>query len=269
MSEQHESSGEEESNPLEDEAREETREESVPGKRQRRRIRRAAAWAGAGVALCLLLWTARSCRHVPSGLKTPVTKGAPAGPQYPDPPGIVLHNSDSPAVYHGIPINAAALERIHAHDHPNWRTEWNGKIYYIGYHYVILPDGTIQQGRPDHCPGTHARKHNNYIGICLIGAFGHRRRWWPSEPTPEQLKSVLSLCEKLMSKYHIPPEMVVRHRDVNQTDCPGERFPYGHIQTALKAYATLHPETRPLPGSIQPSIRAASVAAMPPVRVQP
>lgn len=40
----------------------------------------------------------------------------------------------------------------------------------IGYHYVILPDGTIEKGRALGKPGAHAKGHNHdSIGTCLIG----------------------------------------------------------------------------------------------------
>ena len=36
---------------------------------------------------------------------------------------------------------------------------------------LLLTDGTIEQGRPDTCLGMHARTYNDWIGICVIGAF--------------------------------------------------------------------------------------------------
>ena len=174
------------------------------------------------------------------------------------PPGIVLHHSESPAVYHGVPLNAARLEDIHHREHPDWGTVYNGKTYYIGYHYVILPDGTVEQGRPDNCPGTHARTHNDWIGICLIGGFQTNNHWWPEHPTKQQMTSLIALCERLMSKYHIPPDLVKRHRDINDTYCPGDRFPYNFLLTQLRGYAAVHPETRPI------SNRVVSLAHPPP-----
>ena len=166
------------------------------------------------------------------------------------PPGIVLHNSDSPASWHGVALNAARLEAIHAEEHPGWATVCDGKIYHIGYHYVILPSGKIEIGRPENCLGMHARMYNDWIGICVIGAFSTNRHWWPEHPTPAQVRSIVKLCEYLMSKYHIPPELVKRHRDINETYCPGDRFPYFKILAQLKAYAASHPETRGTPGRV-------------------
>ncbi|MCW3097756.1 MAG: hypothetical protein JWL77_3374, partial [Chthonomonadaceae bacterium] len=59
-----------------------------------------------------------------------------------------------------------------------------------------------------------------------------------------QMASLLMLCEKLMSKYHIPPENVRRHRDLRMTWCPGGRFPYDKVIQDLRVYADAHPEVR-------------------------
>ncbi len=214
-------------------------------RRRRKRVRRLLLLAGLIAVFCLLRATWRSL----SGSRAP----APPLPgalgerdHYPDPPGIVLHASESPAVIEGQRMDAAMLERIHAHDHPGWATVFEGKTYHIGYHYVILPDGTIQQGRPDHCIGAHTRKHNTWIGICVIGAFSSisNPHWKPSTPSRKQVRSTVALCERLMSRYHIPPGKVKRHRDIRMTWCPGSRFPYARIMKALRAYAAVHPETR-------------------------
>ena len=121
---------------------------------------------------------------------------------------------------------------------------WSG----IGYHYVILANGVVQAARPENCLGAHARTHNDWLGICLVGGFSTNRHWQPERPTARQMRSLVALCERLMSKYHIPPVYVKRHRDINNTWCPGDRFPYRRLMAELKRYAAVHPETRPIPG---------------------
>jgi N-acetylmuramoyl-L-alanine amidase len=138
-------------------------------------------------------------------------------------------------------FDAATLDRIAKKR--GFSVTFEGKTYHISYHYVILPDGTIQTGRPDHCQGAHCPKYNNWLGICLIGDFHDKTHWWPSTPTEAEKTSLVSLCESLMSKYHIRPENVRRHRDVRETWCPGNRFPYGEIQKQLHEYSNVHPET--------------------------
>lgn len=155
-----------------------------------------------------------------------------------DPKGIVIHNSDTPARLEDGPVTAKLLNRMHHDDHPDWITVFEGHTYYIGYHYVILPNGVIQKGRPDHCVGCHAKKHNDWLGICLVGAFqSDHTHWWPERPTAAQLRSLVALCERLMDEYHIPLDRVKRHRDVQPGKlCPGVRFPYGAVMAELGRY---------------------------------
>ena len=220
-----------------------------PWRRRRRRKSRRLLLLLAGLiaVFCLLHGRWRSA-SVPKPARI-ATSGAPGEMvRYPDPPGIVLHASESPAIIGGKRMDAAMLERIHAQDHPGWAMVFEGKTYHIGYHYVILPDGTIQQGRPDHCIGAHTRKHNTWIGICVIGAFSSisNPHWKPSRPSRRQIRSTVALCERLMSRYHIPPDKIKRHRDIRMTWCPGSRFPYPRIMNALREYAAVHPDTHPV-----------------------
>jgi N-acetyl-anhydromuramyl-L-alanine amidase AmpD len=100
----------------------------------------------------------------------------------------------------------------------------------IGYHYVICNgkrhgnylagrDGEVQEGRPIERQGAHARGANaDSIGICLIGCLDKHR------PTARQVRSLMELCLHLCERYDIPHTEVYGHRDVNATDCPGERL---------------------------------------------
>lgn len=227
-------------------------EQEVEVRRRRRwwRVRRRLLILS--TFICLLILAVGVVRRLTvrrDALVGPVVPSIP-NPGSLGPPGIVLHHSESPAVYHGVPVNAARLDDIHRHDHPDWATVCNGKTYYIAYHYVILPNGTIEQGRPENCVGTHARTHNDWLGICLIGGFQTNNHWFPERPTKRQMRALIGLCERLMSKYHIPPDLVKRHRDINDTFCPGDRFPYNFLLTQLRGYAATHPETRPIANRI-------------------
>lgn len=67
----------------------------------------------------------------------------------------------------------------------------------IGYHYVVLRDGTIERGRPEAVPGAHCRGHNSHsIGICYEGGLdsdGH-----PADTRTEaQKRSMLALVAEL------------------------------------------------------------------------
>lgn len=115
-----------------------------------------------------------------------------------------------------------------------------GKTYHIGYHYVILPDGRAQAGRPENCPGAHSGityYNQRYLGICVVGDFDSHGRWngrrSPKQPTEAQIRSLVKLCARLMRKYDIPLQNVRRHRDVNQTYCPGDHFPFSRIHSLI------------------------------------
>ncbi|MDO8683249.1 MAG: peptidoglycan recognition family protein [Armatimonadota bacterium] len=147
------------------------------------------------------------------------------------PPGIIVHHSASPPRAMGRIIDAAALDRMHAHR--GFSKCYKGKVYHIGYHFVILQDGAVQAGRPIGCRGahTHGREiYNRHIGICLVGNFSSAANrngsQGPIRPTKAQLRALAKLCSSLMDEYGIKTANIKRHRDVNQTECPGDRFPY-------------------------------------------
>lgn len=213
----------------------------------RRRV--AAAFGLLGLLLLAYLLFRLHRRAVPSRIP-PARPPVSRDPNYMEPVGIVLHDSDTPARYGAYQVNAAYLSQEHAEEHPGWAISFEGHTYHLGYHFVILPDGTVQAGRPEHCVGAHARGHNNWLGICLVGGFSTNRHWFPRRPTHAQMRSLIALCERLMSTYHIPPHCVRGHRDINDTWCPGDRFPFTALLKILTRYAAAHPETQPPPGRI-------------------
>jgi len=71
----------------------------------------------------------------------------------------------------------------------------------IGYHYVILLDGSQEQGRPVDQTGAHCKGHNaSTIGICYIGGLDSQGK--PKDTRTEaQKRSLLGLCRKLVDRY--------------------------------------------------------------------
>lgn len=88
----------------------------------------------------------------------------------------------------------------------------------IGYHYVILLDGTIEVGRPEHLPGAHAVGHNaDSIGVCYIG--GCDAQMQPKDTrTTEQRHALNFLLHSLKHKYNAT---IYGHRDFSSKACPG------------------------------------------------
>ncbi|AGA67832.1 N-acetylmuramoyl-L-alanine amidase [Desulfitobacterium dichloroeliminans LMG P-21439] len=132
---------------------------------------------------------------------------------------IVIHHSASPtSVKRGttdVPVDAAMIRQWHL------AKGWSD----IGYHFVILPDGRCEEGRPLFKPGAHCvAGHRNFIGIgiCLVGNFSL------SDEIPEaQLNGLVTRVISLMQIYGLGIEDVELHREIPgaATECPGRFFP--------------------------------------------
>ena len=125
-------------------------------------------------------------------------------------------NSTSEIILHHAEASHASVEDIN-----QWHLErgWAG----IGYNYYVRKDGTIWRGRPEWAVGAHAKGHNDKsIGICCEGAY-------MTEHMPAaQLAALKDLIRDIMSRYG--KLKLLRHKDVNETDCPGVNFPWAEVQ---------------------------------------
>lgn len=154
----------------------------------------------------------------------------------PRPRGIVIHHTASSGYRDGKLLDAAAIDADHQKQ--GWSIEYKGKTYHIGYHYVILADGTVEAGRPEEVRGAHAAGYNDHLGICLVGNFsssgnpGGRMR--PSRPTEQQLDALVGLLRELMDRYDFDIEDIHPHREFGQTACPGDRFPFDEVLDRLR-----------------------------------
>ena len=128
---------------------------------------------------------------------------------------IILHHAEA---------SHASVEDIN-----QWHLEhgWTG----IGYHFYIRKDGRIYRGRPEWAVGAHAQGHNSRaVGICCEGSY-------MTETMPQaQFDALVGLVREEMAKY--PGAKVLRHKDVNSTDCPGVNYPWKAL------LATLSPEKK-------------------------
>jgi len=109
-----------------------------------------------------------------------------------------------------------------AHTIDRWHKErWGSGI---GYHYVILEDGTIQKGRWVDNAGSHARGWNNHsIGICRIGGMDNDG-FATLDATREQIKAIQKLTRLLISDnmYHLLPSDILGHTELPSVNksCP-------------------------------------------------
>jgi N-acetylmuramoyl-L-alanine amidase len=156
---------------------------------------------------------------------------------YITPAGIIIHHSAVPFPPGSERNPAKFIDEVHRDR--GFSVFYWGRFYHIGYHYVILPDGTVQEGRPEHCHGAHAAGYNSYIGICLIGNFSSTTNFTgnegPTQITQAQFEALTRLCRQLQGKYDIPIERIHRHIDVNSsTECPGDQFPFEKLLSVLR-----------------------------------
>jgi N-acetyl-anhydromuramyl-L-alanine amidase AmpD len=140
---------------------------------------------------------------------------------------IVLHHSAT------IGGSVAAIDADHRRRRDAAGQPWLG----IGYHFVVgngrsMDDGRIEPTFRWHrqLAGAHAGRHEQNdlgIGICLIGNFDER------PPTEKQLAALSRLLMALSTRYAIPRERVLRHLDVQNTQCPGKLFPWEQVLAGL------------------------------------
>ena len=112
---------------------------------------------------------------------------------------IVVHCSDTPDNKN---LGAKDIHEMHL------SFGWNG----IGYHKVVLRDGSIENGRPEFWIGAHVKgKNKSSLGVCLIGRNNF---------TNEQFYELEKLLIKWKKKYK--DVEIIGHRDVVKTDktCP-------------------------------------------------
>lgn len=92
----------------------------------------------------------------------------------------------------------------------------------IGYQFFVRKDGTIYRGREENAVGAHAYGYNSIsIGICAEGNYD-------VEQMPEaQKNAIIELVTYLKNKYGITE--VKKHKDLNNTRCPGANYPFDEI----------------------------------------
>lgn len=108
------------------------------------------------------------------------------------------------------------LAHINVNDVRRWHRERGFSD--IGYHYLILVDGTIEVGRPLHIAGAHCKGHNAHsIGVCYVGGLNAKGK--PADTrTPAQREAMRNLLTSLRSRF---PEAIIHgHRDFAAKACP-------------------------------------------------
>lgn len=171
-----------------------------------------------------------------SGIATPAIPTTPTGQRAIEPPAMVDIVDKLPvhatarydkrtqdkithiAIHHSAGPGNVTPERI-AQYHVN--NGWPG----MGYHFYVMPDGTIYQTNRLETISYQVYKQNHYsLGICVAGSFINGLI-----PTPKQIESVGHLAAWLMQKLNVPLKNVMGHKEFpeNATTCPGNDWTTG------------------------------------------
>ena len=119
-----------------------------------------------------------------------------------------------------------AIKRYH-------RNRWKKRFpwYVIDYHFGIGPTGKVFPGQPLSFPAWHTGDdwyNLRSIGVCFLGNF--EEDLMPKKQFDAGLKLIFSL----INRYKIPPENILRHKDIVRTLCPGRNFPFEKLILSLQ-----------------------------------
>ena len=129
---------------------------------------------------------------------------------------IILHCS---ATKEGVDFTSDSINAAHkARKFSTYVDPNTGELKYIGYHFYIHLDGTIEACRPVKVRGCHAVNHNAHsIGICYAGGLdkadtnGTKIK---DTRTPAQKASIIKLCKQLIVEYPTI-KRIIGHRDTS------------------------------------------------------
>lgn len=100
-------------------------------------------------------------------------------------------------------------------------TQWHKQRGFstIGYHYVVMLDGTVCNGRNVDIVGAHCTNHNSHsIGVCYVGGLDKVTKQPKDTRTPAQKYALVTLLKKLKALY--PKAKIYGHRDFSAKACP-------------------------------------------------
>lgn len=90
----------------------------------------------------------------------------------------------------------------------------------IGYHWVVLLDGTVQAGRPEALVGAHVAGRNaNTLGVVYVGGVAKDGKTPKDTRTPAQKKALLAHVKALIERYPTITK-VTGHNQYAAKACP-------------------------------------------------
>jgi hypothetical protein len=115
-----------------------------------------------------------------------------------------------------IIFHHSLADKSNANEIRNWHIDGKGWAD-IGYHFVVLTDGTIEKGRELKLQGAHAfGKNHDSIGVCLEGDF-HKY-----EPLLTQLDGCARLYHDLCRAYQKNLRVEFHRPNWFRNACPGK-----------------------------------------------
>ena len=100
----------------------------------------------------------------------------------------------------------------------SWHVDGNGWSD-IGYHFVILLDGTVETGRPLRRAGAHVKGRNaSSIGICYVGGVEQDGETAKDTMTPAQEQATRNLITSLRAVFG--PLSLHGHNEFSAKACP-------------------------------------------------
>ncbi|TLM73403.1 MAG: N-acetylmuramoyl-L-alanine amidase, partial [Actinobacteria bacterium] len=147
---------------------------------------------------------------------------------------LTVHHTATPAVAGGREVDAAFVAESHRRRGLGLGT---GDARDCAYHFVILPDGRVQAGRPLEYwgSGTRSGEDNLHsVGVALVGDFVRGGRG----PTPAQMDALESLALGAFSEYGFDARSVRGHREVSASACPGALLDLDALRMSLAAAST-------------------------------
>ena len=119
---------------------------------------------------------------------------------------IIVHCTATPE---GRDVTVAQIDAWHR------RRGFNG----IGYHYVVMLDGTVAAGRAVALAGAHCRGHNaRSVGVCYVGGMSRDMKRPLDTRTPQQKTALRQLLQRLRRRF--PAAAIHGHRDYAAKACP-------------------------------------------------
>ncbi|MBU0489988.1 MAG: N-acetylmuramoyl-L-alanine amidase [Bacteroidetes bacterium] len=122
-----------------------------------------------------------------------------------------------------IVVHHSAIDGYGATDYAKWHIArgWPG----IGYHYVIDPDGKVNQTNSLDTVSNHVKNTNTAsIGISLSGNLSKH------PPTAAQMDSLVKLIKKI--KKEVGNQLLVKgHGELQPTECPGKMTDMNKIRS--------------------------------------